>query len=149
MPQFDIRPITAEETRWLRHTLLRPNQRPEELVYVGDDSPESLHAGAFLEGRLVAIVSVTHHPFPGAPGEGGWQLRGIATLPEVRGQGVGTALVRACLAHVAAHGGTILWCNGRTSARPFYEGLGFQIWGEEFERPHTGPHYVFWREVGA
>lgn len=147
MPQFDIRPITAAETRWLRHTLLRPHQPPESLVYPGDDAPDSLHVGAFCEERLVGIASVTHHPFPRAPGETGWQLRGIATLPEVRGQGYGAALVRTCLEHVAAQRGAILWCNGRTSARPFYEALGFQTWGDEFETPYTGPHYVFWREV--
>jgi GNAT superfamily N-acetyltransferase len=148
VPQLDVRPIAAAETRWLRHTLLRPHQAPDTLVYPGDDAPDSLHVGTFLNGQLVGIASVTHHPFPGAPGGAGWQLRGIATLPEVRGRGYGAALVQACLEHVSAHGGAILWCNGRTAAQSFYEAMGFQIWGEEFETPHTGPHYVFWREVG-
>lgn len=114
MPKLDIRPITAAETRWLRHTLLRPHQPPDTLLYPGDEAPDSLHVGAFLKGQLVGIASVTHHPFPGAPDGAGWQLRGVATVPEVRGQGYGAALVHACLDHVAIQGGTILWCNGRT-----------------------------------
>lgn len=146
MEPHDIRPISAAETRPLRHALLRPHQPAERLVYPGDDAPQTLHAGAFLGGRLVGIASVTPGPSNGAAWPAPWQLRGMATAPEVRGRGYGRALIVACLAHIAAHGGRTLWCNGRTSALPFYRALGFQAHGEEF-LSDTGPHYVLWRAV--
>ena len=149
MDDIEIRAISAAETRPIRHQVLRPHQPPESLVYPGDDTPDSLHAGAFLGGRLVGIASVSRQPFPGGPGLDTWQLRGVATLPEARRHGCGAALVRACIAHVAARGGAVLWCNGRTSALPFYRALGFEPRGEEFETPGTGPHLVMWREIGA
>jgi GNAT superfamily N-acetyltransferase len=147
MTQLDIHPIAAADTHWLRHVLLRPHQAPDTLIYPGDEAPDSLHVGAFRDGQLVGIASISRQPFPGAPDQAAWQLRGMATLPEVRRQGYGAALVRACLDHVAAHGAGILWCNGRTTAISFYQAQDFRVWGEEFEVPGTGPHYVLWQKV--
>jgi GNAT superfamily N-acetyltransferase len=149
MPALDIRPISAAETRPLRQQLLRPRRSLEQLVYPGDDAPDSLHAGAFLDGQLVGIASISRQPFAPAPGAAAWQLRGMAARPEVRRQGYGAALIQACIAHAASRGGTILWCNGRTSAIPFYQALGFQVHGAEFENPETGPHVVLWRAIGT
>lgn len=148
MHEREVRAISAAEVRPLRQTILRPGQTPEQLVYPGDDSPESLHAGAFHQGRLVGIASVARNQCPRQAFPGPWQLRGTATTPEVRGLGYGRALLAACIAHVAAHGGQTLWCNGRTSATGFYEALGFTRWGEEFATD-TGPHYIFSRPVGS
>jgi len=149
MAAYDIRPISAAETRWLRHSVLRPHQSPESLVFPGDDAPDSLHLGAFHQDKLVGIVSVSRQPFPGEPGQPAWQLQGMAALPEVQGQGYGAALVGACLEYIMAQGGGIIWCNGRSGVLPFYQKLGFQSWGEEFHTPVTGPHYLLWRMCQA
>jgi GNAT superfamily N-acetyltransferase len=145
----DIRPISAAETRPLRHQILRPHQRPEELVYPGDDNPIGLHAGAFESGRLVGIATVSPEACPATPERPGWRLRGMAALPEVQRRGYGAALIAACVEHMRRHGGEVLWCNGRTSAMAFYTALGFAAYGDVFESPGTGPHYVFWREVSV
>ena len=143
----DIRPISVTEARQLRHTVLRPHQEPEELVFRGDDAPDALHVGAFQEGKLVGIASVAREPFPGEPYLDAWRLRGMATLPEARRKGYGAALVQALVAHVAARGGNLIWCHGRTSALSFYRALGFGEVGEEFDVPVTGPHFVLRRAV--
>jgi GNAT superfamily N-acetyltransferase len=139
---YDIRPITAAETRPLRQALLRPHRRLDELVYGGDDAPEALHAGAFHESRLVGIASVTPDPCPLAGLPEPWRLRGMATAPELRGTGYGRALIERCITHITAHGGASLWCNGRVSAAGFYTALGFVIISDAFDT-ETGPHYVF------
>jgi GNAT superfamily N-acetyltransferase len=145
---LDVRAISAAATRPLRHAILRPGQAPEQLVYRGDDEPDTLHAGAFRDGALVGIASVARGPCPRADFPDPWQLRGMATASEVRGLGYGRALIRACLRHVAARGGLTLWCNGRTSASGFYIALGFTPLGEEFVT-ETGPHYIFFRPVAG
>ena len=145
--EFDVRPIGAEETRMLRHLILRPFQQPHQLVYPGDLDPRSLHAGAFVGGELVGIASVVPGPMPGDTCETAWQLRGMATRPEVRRMGLGTAMLQACLSHIARSGGTLLWCNARTPAVPFYRSLGFSTQGEEFQVAQSGPHFVMWRAV--
>lgn len=147
MTAHDIRPITADQTRLLRHQVLRPRQRPEELVYPGDDEPGSLHVGYFVDGTLVGIASVVRRPMPGEADASAWQLRGMAVLPEFRGSGAGAAMLRLCISHVARNQGKILWCNARTPAVGFYRRLGFNINGEEFQVPVSGPHFVMWRAV--
>ena len=139
----EIKAISAAETRPLRQQVLRPQQRAEELVFGCDSHPDALHLGAFQRGTLIGIVSIGPEPMPGTADEpGSWQLRGMAVLPGAQGQGVGRQLVDGCMDHLRTHRATRLWCNARTSARPFYARLGFETIGDEFEVPTVGPHYV-------
>jgi ribosomal protein S18 acetylase RimI-like enzyme len=142
-----IRPISAAQTRPLRSELLRPFQKPEELVFDGDDAVDSLHLGAFLDDELVGIASVSRDSPPGENDPSVWKLRGMAVRPEVRGRGYGRALVESCLLHVQRQGGRMLWCSGRTSAIGFYRSLGFEAVGEEYEVAGTGAHYRMQRII--
>ncbi len=72
----------------------------------------------------------------------------MAVVESARRKGVGRALLKACLAHASSNCAEVIWCNARTSAAPFYRSLGFREYGEEFDVPESGPHYVMWREVG-
>ena len=139
---MEIRPITAAETRWLRHVLLRPRDKPEDLVYPGDDARDSLHVGAFTEGSLVGIASVSRRPVPDGSEKRAWQIRGMATVPELRRRGCGRALVEACIAHAAQAGGRSVWCYARAAAVGFYEACGFKTRGREFQIPGIGPHFL-------
>jgi ribosomal protein S18 acetylase RimI-like enzyme len=145
MPPYDIRPIPAAETRPLRHVVLRPHQRPEELVYPGDEAPDTLHLGLYVEGQQLGVASLYREPRPGSSSPTEWRLRGMAVLSAHQGRGYGAALLRACLEHSAAHGCTRLWCNARTTASGFYRALGFVVEGEAFELPGIGPHHLMWR----
>lgn len=151
-----IRPISAAGTRPLRAAVLRPGVPPDTLVYPGDDHPRVLHAGAFAPGpdgreRLVGIATVYPEPPPEAyrdeiPGDA-YRLRGMATLPDVRGAGYGRGLLEACFDHARTHGARALWCNARVVALDFYQQMGLQTVGPEFDIPEIGPHYVMWRGV--
>lgn len=153
-----VRPLDAADTRPLRHVVLRPDKRPDDLVYAGDDHPAVLHVGAEDEGgRIVGIATVYPEPppreFRGVMPEeafargAAFRLRGMATDPEVRGAGYGRELLEACFDHVRAHGGSYLWCNARLVAKDFYTRLGFDTFGEEFDIDPIGPHYVMGRAV--
>ncbi len=147
MPDVVVRPVPIDDIRRLRSELLRPFEPPEALVYVGDDAPDTLHAGAFLGDELVGIATVCRDPLPGSSATDEWRLRGVAVRPQVQGRGIGRALLTACLAHAARHAGSLVWCNGRTTAEGFYRGLGFTVVGPEFQVPGTGPHYQFRRSL--
>ncbi|MEP7358217.1 MAG: GNAT family N-acetyltransferase [Anaerolineales bacterium] len=138
---MSIRPITAAQARPVRQAVLRPGLPPKTTLYAGDDAPDSFHAGAFVDERLVGIATLHHKPPPGEADAHAWQLRGMAVLPEQQGRGLGRGLVLACRVWTMARGGTRLWCNGRVSALGFYQSLGFQPRGEIFDSPHSGPHY--------
>lgn len=144
-----LTPIVAAATRPVRRAILRPTQAEHELVYPGDDAPDTLHAGAFEEERLVGIASIYREARAGSNDAGAWRLRGMATLPDVRGRGYGAALLRLCIEYAAARGGRVAWCNARTSAAGFYEALGFVREGEAFELPGIGPHFVMSRAIAS
>ncbi len=101
-----VRPISAAETRPVRHSVLRPDKPADTLVYPGDDHPEGAHFGAYDDGdRLVGIATV----YPETPPEehrgaipdsafvpgGAVRLRGIANVADVRGGGHGRELLEA------------------------------------------------------
>ncbi|MEA3200780.1 MAG: hypothetical protein QOE90_2208 [Thermoplasmata archaeon] len=138
---MDVRRIEAEETHAIRRQILRPHQPIDLMRWAYDQDPDTVHFGAFDQGRLVGVGTLTREPPPGSPDARAWRLRGMATLPEVRGRGFGAAIVRAALAHARAQGASVLWFNARTPAVPFYEKLGFARHGAEFHLPDAGPHY--------
>ena len=65
MSDCEVRAVDAAAVRPLRQALLRPHQRVEELVYPGDDHPETLHVGAFRHGHLVGVATIVSRPMPG------------------------------------------------------------------------------------
>jgi ribosomal protein S18 acetylase RimI-like enzyme len=141
---IEVRPIAVERTRELRHTVLRPHGTLEEIV--SHETPGSRAVGAFVGDELVGVGMVS----PAPPPEG-WRIRGMATAPEWRGRGAGSAVLGALVAIADGEGAERLWCNARTPALSLYERAGFVPVGEEFELPMIGPHFVMerWRVVQA
>ena len=142
-----VRAIGVGEARPLRHQLLRPGRPASELVFPGDDAADALHVGAFEDERLVGIGTVLRDPPPDAADERAWRIRGMATLPEVRGRGYGGLLLERCLQHAVNHGGHLVWCNARVGAIGFYRRYGFATAGEVFEVPEIGEHVFMSRPV--
>ena len=139
---FQIRRIDAADTRPLRHAILRPNQPFEATVYPLDQEPASGHLGAFLGDELVGVASVFNEARPGDTDPCAWRLRGMATREQDRGQGIGSALLHACLDYLRTASGTTLWFNARTTAAGFYSRFGFVVQGEVFNIEGIGPHVV-------
>ncbi len=137
-----IHTISAEETIAIRWPVLRPGFPRETAIFAGDELATAKHFGAFDGRTLVGVASIYLVPLPEranvAPA---WQLRGMATLPEVRGRRWGCALLDACVTHARVERAALLWCNARTSAAAFYAKHGWQIVGTEFDIPTVGPHF--------
>jgi ribosomal protein S18 acetylase RimI-like enzyme len=131
----------------MRRYLLRPMLPASASHFAGDDHPNAVHLGAFLDlgsgEELVGVASFLPRTENGRLSTRVFQLQGIVTLPVVRNQGIGSQLVDDGVAHLAERSVTRVWCDGRTSASSFYEDLGFRAVGEEFITPGTGPHYRF------
>ncbi len=127
----EIKPITAEQTHMLRRTVLR--QPVERLHYPGDDEPGTYHLGAFVEGKLVGTASIFREAPAGTHQEDAWRLRGMATLPEVRGLYYGASLLEAMLKYAHAQGAALIWCNAGINVAGFFEHYGFEVVGN----PHA------------
>lgn len=148
MSAIEVRPITAAETIAVRWPILRPGFPRETAIFEGDDAPQTCHFGSFLDGQLCGVASIYLVTLPERPAvENAWQLRGMATLPEVRGTGAGRALLTACEDAARSRGAAFIWCNARVSASEFYRKHGWDILGEEFDIPTVGPHYRMMRKL--
>ena len=153
MAKLLIQQISADETRDLRGQIMRPGEPIENSVYPGDDSPDTLHLGAYVDGEQVGVASVYREDPPDSevlpptmPLAGLWRLRSIATAQEARGQGYGGKLLQACIGYVAAQGGSALWCNARLNAVWFYERYMFQRYSNvQGTQGHV--RYFMWRGI--
>lgn len=142
---IEIKQISPEQARPVRQRVLRPHQRPEELVYPGDDDADTFHLGAVDADQVLAILSMYRHAQPPTDPFGeprAWRIRGMASIPEVRGTGLGKRLVEHARDRVWTVSRDPIWCNARESAFGFYEKLGFVIVGGVFEIEAIGPHAV-------
>lgn len=133
-----VQPVRSSfaATRPLRAAVLRPGQDPAAAF--PEDLPGAVHWAVL--GPDGAVLSAVY-ALPAAPawdpeGAGWWQLRGMATAPEARGRGHGSALVRAVLEHARGK----VWLNARRLAVPMYARAGFIPVGDEWEHPEHGPH---------
>ncbi|HEY2003254.1 MAG TPA: GNAT family N-acetyltransferase [Acidobacteriaceae bacterium] len=130
-----IRRIAARDTIVLRDAALRPGLPPGGSHYPGDEAPETLHLAAFLDNTLVAVATLCREAMPGTQGTTSWRLRGMATLSESRGRGVGRQLAQRCVAYAAEQGGTCVWCTSRVATVAFYRTLGFTECSDTFSLP--------------
>ena len=148
-----VQPVEPSLTYALRQQVLRPHQRIEDMALTGADRPGAVVVAAIdVRGEVVATGAVTpetpDHELAGVvpPGRA-WRLRSMATRPDARSGGIGAAVLRAVVSHVAAYGGGVLWCSARTPALSFYERAGFVTFGDVWEAEHVGPHILMWRTV--
>jgi GNAT superfamily N-acetyltransferase len=147
--------VDAQVVRPLRRAVLRPDQPVENSRYPADDDPSSAHAAISLPDprhtgpdTVVAVGTVVRDRPPWEPQRlDGWRVRGMATRPDARRQGLGGLILDALLSHVVSHGGGLVWCNARVPAQGLYARLGFVTLGEVFDIPGIGPHIQMWRSV--
>lgn len=139
---FEIKIVSAAETRNLRQLTLRQHQAAETLIYPGDDAGDTIHYGAFIDSELVGIASVYKSMLKDFDETESWRLRGMATIERVRGMGIGKSLMEICIEHAKKQHGKLFWCNARISAEKFYEKFGMQRTGDVFYPEDLGPHVV-------
>ncbi|MCB9171245.1 MAG: GNAT family N-acetyltransferase [Flavobacteriales bacterium] len=139
---MEIRSIPVERTLELRRKVLRPHQRPEDLVFTHDHDEAAFHLGAFEAGTLVGVASFTPESHAEVAALRPYRLRGMAVRPDRQRQGIGSALMRHARVLLAQAGCDMLWCNARAVALPFYRREGLRILGAPFVIEGIGEHHL-------
>lgn len=142
-----LKEISAEATRPLRHSILRPNQTLADCVYPGDDDTHSFHIGAFDNDQLICVASFFPQHTDRLDEKLQYRLRGMGTVPEYRGKGIGAAVLKKGEAIAQERGYDLVWCNARTTASAYYVKQGYTAFDDEFEIEGIGPHYVMWKAL--
>ena len=139
--EVTIRRTSLEEVVDLRHGVLREGLPRSAAIFPGDEAATTLHYGAFRDGKVLCCATLHASQWEAEPA---WQLRGMATSPEARRQGLGRRVLERMeqdLRTAAATGAPLLlWCNARVPAVRFYEGLGWRVVSDKFDVPTAGPH---------
>ena len=137
--ELTLRIATLDEILPLRHAVLRPGRPLAAARFDGDHQPTTHHFGAFVDG-LVGCASFMLEPWEGAPA---YQLRGMATRPDLAGRGIGTRLLGHALGVLGREPGPrLVWCNARLAAVGFYRRTGWTIASAAFDIADVGPHHV-------
>ena len=126
----------------VRNIVLRDNKlTPDECRFPTDEIEGAFHLGFFNGDVLATVVSLHPQNYGEIPGTG-YQLRGMATLAEYQGQGLGKQIVDFAVNYLQQKQAGYIWCNARKVASKFYRDLGFEIISAEFDIKGIGPHYV-------
>ena len=142
-----IKFISGTDVLAIRNEILREGKLElEQCRFAGDDDPASFHLGYFVNGELVCVASF--HPQGYAEFTGrGYQLRGMATLNNYQGKGLGTQLVNFAIVYLRGQKVNYVWCNARKVAVSFYSNVGFEIVSKEFDIPGIGLHYAMYLKI--
>lgn len=140
---IEIKNISAQETYAIRLEVLR---KDIDLPYKfnGDLDTDTFHLGAFKDDKLIAVSSfmkVKNSHFKGSQ----FQLRGMATLTKYQGFGLGKQLIIKAEEILKPLNINCLWCNARIIAVDFYKKQGFKTFGEKFDIPLIGDHYIMYK----
>lgn len=140
-----VKIIKPADTFEIRKKVLRENI-PLPYEFPGDFDVTTTHFGFFVDDQLVSVASImksSHQFFKGNQ----FQLRGMATLNEFQGKGIGSQLLKEIIQYYQNEKDAIFWFNARINALKFYEHLGFKTMGEPFEINYVGIHYVMFMKI--
>ncbi|HZX58558.1 MAG TPA: GNAT family N-acetyltransferase [Mucilaginibacter sp.] len=142
-----IRFIEADDLLSIRKEVLRPGKLTlNECRFPTDKLPGAFHLGLYMQGKLVSIASFHPQSYGKYTGEG-FQLRGMATIEQYRGRGLGNQLLNFAIVYLRGQKVNYLWCNARKTALQFYLNMGFEMISSEFEVQDIGPHYVLYVKI--
>ena len=124
---FDSKSPLFEAACKIRHTVFVEEQKiPPE--FDRDENEDKCHHALILSGETPAACCRIL-PLE----ENAWQLQRVAVLSYFRSKGMGKALVNGALEKIRTLGGKKVKARVETYALKFYEKLGFEQYGEEYE----------------
>lgn len=144
-PQI-IKQISSEETIDVRQAVLRVGRPREDCYFPDDDLNTTVHFGIFDNGKLAGVATFLENNFPDFEGTH-IQLRGMAVLDRYKGKGFGKQLLKAGEQLANQKQKKYLWCNARILSQPFYLSQGYKTFGESFEIPIIGTHFVMYKKT--
>jgi predicted GNAT family N-acyltransferase len=139
--------INALDTINIRREMLRQDFPAEACHYPGDDDDLTFHLGGFVDSKLVSIASFYFLKHDSIEEENQFQLRGMATLPDHQGQGISSQLLKTAFPIIKQNLVNVLWCNARKTAIGYYESVGFEKVGDEFEVDKIGTHILMYKKI--
>lgn len=138
-----IKYISSEDTFSIRHPMLRKGRPLISCHFDGDDEPNTIHLGAFINDQLSGILSCYKRKSKYSSLDNQFQIRGVAVLKSYQKKGVGKALMLHAEKILINKNCNLIWLNARVNALPFYTQLNYEKSGSVFDVEHIGLHQCF------
>ncbi len=142
-----IREIDFTTTFAVRHPVLREGKPIETCFFEGDDLPTTQHFGAFVNKKIIGVVSVYQNKKSTFNADKQYQIRGMAVLDVFQKKGIGEQLVLHCEQYILEQNAELIWFNARESAVGFYEKLNYQKSEAPFLIQDIGWHSVMYKKM--
>lgn len=140
-----IQQVEVEKIRPLRHLVLRPGQPIESTDYDRDKEYQTLHYANLLDKSVLCIATFYPESMLEIKSSNAYRLRGMATHPNYRRQGLARELMIKAMKDIKLATGDLIWCKARLVAIEFYESLGFVKIGPIYEIEGIGPHFTMYK----
>ena len=137
--QIDIKPLLIDDVYPIRHAVLRKGKPFESCKFDHDLDDTTTHYGVFQDNKLAGVATILKNDYHQIKATSQYQLRGMAVLDAFQGKGLGSYLVKHI---IKTYKPSIIWCNAREKAVPFYNKNQFSVIGSPFDIPKIGLHYV-------
>lgn len=145
---LQIKKIQPIDTYIVRHPVLRKGKAIETCQFDNDDALSTVHFGAFLDEKLVGVISLFEKPNSSFEEKKQFQLRGMAILEEYQKKGIGEKLIIFLENHVNTYNrNALIWLNARENAFKFYEKLNYTVIGNIFDIQDIGKHYLMFKRL--
>jgi len=143
-----IRVAHPDDLKRTRFDVLWPHLEDASFASLEVDLDKSaIHIAAENEkGEVVGVASLFEQDPPRYPNEfkesNVMRLRAMGVRPEVRGTGVGEAIINFAVEYCRMRGYYAIWCDAREVAFGFYEKQQFKYVDENdtYEVKNIGPH---------
>lgn len=143
-----IEKVDVSRIRDLRYKVLWPHlDGPNECEISPDKEESTFHMAAILNDKVVGTVTLLVEVNPKFEEKKQYRLRAMATDPEIRGYGIGAALVSEAVEELKRMNVKLLWCDARLIATGFYERQDFKMKGQVYEVPKIGPHKLMYKAL--
>lgn len=142
-----IKKIPTESTFMVRNVVLRPNLPIETCHFDGDNLSSTTHFGYYHEEKLVGVLSLFDKTHLNWNDKQQLQIRGMAILEDFQKKGIGQMLVHEAISFAKKNNNSLVWCNARKNAVPFYEKINFHIHGTAFEIEGVGTHFLMYHFI--
>ena len=142
-----IQKITATETYPVRHIVLRAGKPIESCQFQGDELETTNHFGYYINNQIIGVISIFEINNKQFLVQKSFQIRGMAVLPSFQKQGIGEALVNEAEKFCTTQKADLIWFNARSTAVGFYQKMGYEIVGSEFEINEVGPHFLMFKKL--
>lgn len=143
--KIHIEEVNVEEILPVRQTVLRNGKPREECFFEGDLAEETIHLALYVDEKLSAIATILKDKSHKIEAKNQFRLRGMAVIPNMHRKGFGRHLLLYAEDLILQQAPATLWFNARASAVKFYQKNNFQIFGEEFDIPNVGPHFLIFK----